>query len=257
MSARRPTPAPPRSAATPSLRRQPQHQLHQHLLLQVQVLRLLQGRPRGLRGSPYDLDLEEIGGAHREAWARGATEVCMQGGIHPTTPARPISTSCSAVKARCRRCTCMPSRRSRVTQGARTLGLPLRDLPAATARRRARHPAGHGRRDPRRRSARHHLPRQDQHRAMAGGDGAPRTRSACAPRPPSCSATSSTPVHWARHLLRLRDAAGADRRLHRIRAAALRAHGSAVVSQGGARMGPDLREAVLMHAVARTGAAPR
>ena len=30
----------------------------------------------------------------REAWARGATEVCMQGGIHPDyTGARRISTS--------------------------------------------------------------------------------------------------------------------------------------------------------------------
>ena len=36
-----------------------------------------------LRGRPYDISAEEI--AHRcsEAWQRGATEVCMQGGIHP------------------------------------------------------------------------------------------------------------------------------------------------------------------------------
>src|SRR6185437_435115 len=36
-----------------------------------------------LRGKPYDLPLEEIQRRTREAWARGATEVCMQGGIHP------------------------------------------------------------------------------------------------------------------------------------------------------------------------------
>jgi len=36
-----------------------------------------------LRGKPYDLPLEEIGRRTSEAWARGATEVCMQGGIHP------------------------------------------------------------------------------------------------------------------------------------------------------------------------------
>jgi FO synthase len=36
-----------------------------------------------LRGTPYDLSLEEIGRRVTEAWERGATEVCMQGGIHP------------------------------------------------------------------------------------------------------------------------------------------------------------------------------
>jgi FO synthase len=36
-----------------------------------------------LRGKPYDLSEGEIGRRVAEAWARGATEVCMQGGIHP------------------------------------------------------------------------------------------------------------------------------------------------------------------------------
>jgi len=36
-----------------------------------------------LRGKPYDLSTEEIARRVREAWTRGATEVCMQGGIHP------------------------------------------------------------------------------------------------------------------------------------------------------------------------------
>ena len=36
-----------------------------------------------LRGRPYDLALEEVSRRVTEAWARGATEVCMQGGIHP------------------------------------------------------------------------------------------------------------------------------------------------------------------------------
>ena len=36
-----------------------------------------------LRGKPYDLDHEEIRRRVNEAWERGATEVCMQGGIHP------------------------------------------------------------------------------------------------------------------------------------------------------------------------------
>ncbi len=36
-----------------------------------------------LRGKPYDLSFDEIARRCREAWSRGATEVCMQGGIHP------------------------------------------------------------------------------------------------------------------------------------------------------------------------------
>ena len=36
-----------------------------------------------LRGRPYDLDHEEVVRRAREAWDRGGTEVCLQGGIHP------------------------------------------------------------------------------------------------------------------------------------------------------------------------------
>lgn len=37
----------------------------------------------GTRDRPYDLGLDEIASRVREAWERGATEVCLQGGIHP------------------------------------------------------------------------------------------------------------------------------------------------------------------------------
>lgn len=36
-----------------------------------------------LRGRPYVVDLDEIVRRSTEAWGRGATEVCLQGGIHP------------------------------------------------------------------------------------------------------------------------------------------------------------------------------
>jgi len=36
-----------------------------------------------LRGAPYLLSVAEIQRRVREAWSRGATEVCLQGGIHP------------------------------------------------------------------------------------------------------------------------------------------------------------------------------
>ena len=36
-----------------------------------------------LRGAPYLLPLTEVARRTAESWERGATEVCMQGGIHP------------------------------------------------------------------------------------------------------------------------------------------------------------------------------
>jgi FO synthase len=36
-----------------------------------------------LRGAPYLVPLDEIARRAQEAWERGATEVCLQGGIHP------------------------------------------------------------------------------------------------------------------------------------------------------------------------------
>ena len=47
------------------------------------VLRLLQGPPTlNLRGTPYLLTLDDIAERAAEAWD-GATEVTLQGGIHP------------------------------------------------------------------------------------------------------------------------------------------------------------------------------
>ena len=58
--------------------------LYQCLLLSLPVLRLLERKmSENLRGKPYDISAQEIARRAREAWDRGATEVCMQGGIHP------------------------------------------------------------------------------------------------------------------------------------------------------------------------------
>jgi FO synthase len=40
-------------------------------------------RSLDLRGEPYLLEVHEVVHRTREAWERGATEVCLQGGIHP------------------------------------------------------------------------------------------------------------------------------------------------------------------------------
>ncbi len=51
-----------------------------------------------LRGTPYDLGLDEVVRRTEEAWQRGATEVCMQGGIHPDYTGETYLALCRAVK---------------------------------------------------------------------------------------------------------------------------------------------------------------
>jgi FO synthase len=51
-----------------------------------------------LRGKPYNLSLDEVARRAVEAWERGATEVCMQGGIHPSFDASTYLALLRAVK---------------------------------------------------------------------------------------------------------------------------------------------------------------
>jgi FO synthase len=50
-----------------------------------------------LRGKPYDLKLDEIVSRTREAWDRGASEVCLQGGIHPSYTGDTYLQICEAI----------------------------------------------------------------------------------------------------------------------------------------------------------------
>src|SRR5690606_26218592 len=52
-----------------------------------------------LREKPYDISLEEIQRRTLEAWERGATEVCRQGGIHPDYTGQKYIEVCQAIKA--------------------------------------------------------------------------------------------------------------------------------------------------------------
>lgn len=78
-----------------------------------------------LRGRPYDLDLDEIQRRVREAWDRGATEVCMQGGIHPEYTGDTYLEILHAVKAVCPDIHIHAFTPLEVWQGAATLGLDL------------------------------------------------------------------------------------------------------------------------------------
>jgi FO synthase len=81
-----------------------------------------------LRGKPYDLDIEEIQRRVREAWSRGATEVCMQGGIHPQYTGQTYLDILAAVKQAVPTMHVHAFSPLEVWQGAATLGLPLREF---------------------------------------------------------------------------------------------------------------------------------
>ena len=80
-----------------------------------------------LRGSPYLLTVEEIADRAREAWAAGATEVCLQGGIHPTFDGDYYERVTRAVREAVPKIHIHGFTALEVTEGARRLGEPLED----------------------------------------------------------------------------------------------------------------------------------
>ena len=81
-----------------------------------------------LRGKPYDLDLDEVTRRVREAWERGATEVCMQGGIHPDYTGRTYLKLCRAVKEAVPEIHVHAFSPLEISQGAATAEIPVRDF---------------------------------------------------------------------------------------------------------------------------------
>ena len=78
-----------------------------------------------LRGKPYDLGLDEIVRRSAEAWDRGATEVCMQGGIHPEYTGQTYIDICRAVREAVPGMHVHAFSPLEVWQGAATLGVSL------------------------------------------------------------------------------------------------------------------------------------
>ena len=78
-----------------------------------------------LRGAPYDLDLDEIRRRSLEAWERGGTEVCMQGGIHPDYTGETYLRICRTVKAAVPEMHVHAFSPLEVWQGSDTLNIPL------------------------------------------------------------------------------------------------------------------------------------
>ncbi len=81
-----------------------------------------------LRGRPYDISGEEIAGRCIEAWNRGATEVCMQGGIHPDYTGQTYLDILHTVRAAAPGMHVHAFSPLEVSQGAATLGIDIEDF---------------------------------------------------------------------------------------------------------------------------------
>jgi len=75
----------------------------------------------------YTLSLQQIGDRAAEAWKAGATEVCMQGGIHPDLPGTAYFEIASEVKQRCPDIHVHAFSPMEVVNGASRTGLPIRE----------------------------------------------------------------------------------------------------------------------------------
>ena len=203
-----------------------------------------------LRGTPYDLAMEEIVRRAEEAWARGATEVCLQGGIHPDYTGATYERICRAIKAAVPDMHIHAFSPLEVTQGAATLGLSLSDFLARLK------DAGLGT-----------LPGtaaeilDDEVRAVICPDKVNTAEWVAVARAAHGLGlrTTSTimyghveaPLAWARHLLVLRDVQSDTGGFTEFVPLPFVHMEAPMYLKGLARKGPTLREAVLMHAVAR------
>ncbi|MEE2778688.1 MAG: 5-amino-6-(D-ribitylamino)uracil--L-tyrosine 4-hydroxyphenyl transferase CofH [Acidobacteriota bacterium] len=208
-----------------------------------------------LRGKPYDLEPNEIQRRVEEAWQRGGTEVCMQGGIHPDYTGETYLDIVRAVKEAVPDIHVHAFTPLEVWQGAETLGLSLEDY------LRALKEVGLGT-----------LP------GTAAEILDDEIRAAICPDKINTAQwlevmevahglgfrTTSTimyghmegPINWARHLLRLRALQRKTGGFTEFVPLPFVHMEAPIYLKGQARMGPTFREAVLMHAVARLALHP-
>ena len=180
-----------------------------------------------LRGTPYLLTLDDIAGRAREAWDAGATEVCLQGGIHPTFDGDYYIDVRQAVKAAAPDIHVHGFTALEVTEGAQAARRAARRLPAPAEGRRPALAARHRGRDPRRRGPRRSCARTRSTPRSGSRPTGPRTRVGLRSNVTIMFGAVEQPVSLGPpHRPHPRPAEG-DRRLHRVRPAAVRAHGVA------------------------------
>ena len=203
-----------------------------------------------LRGRPYDIGVDEIKRRTMEAWSRGATEVCMQGGIHPRYSGQQYIDICHAVKSAQPNIHIHAFSPLEIWHGATTLGLSLDEFLSNLIA------AGLG-----------SLPGtaaeilDDEVRAVLCPDKI-NTRQWFevmeAAHEAGLRSTATImyghierPVHWARHCLRLLELQKRTGGFTEFVPLPFVHMEAPIYLKGGSRRGPTFREAVLMHAVAR------
>ncbi|MNK47182.1 Aminodeoxyfutalosine synthase [compost metagenome] len=82
----------------------------------------------GFRGKPYQLDVAEVVRRAQEAWDRGATEICLQGGIHPSYTGETYLAFCKGVNQAIPGMHIHAFSPLEIVQGARTLGMSVKDF---------------------------------------------------------------------------------------------------------------------------------
>ncbi len=205
---------------------------------------------KSLRGEPYDLDLEEIERRVSEAWSRGATEVCMQGGIHPSYTGDTYLNILRAVKRAAPGIHVHAFTPLEVTHGAQTLGLPigkflsrlidagLNSLPGTAAEILDD--------DVRQIICPDKVNTDEWLNVMQTAHGLGLRSTATI-----MFGHVEHPRYWARHLLRIRALQQKTGGFTEFIPLPFVHMGAPVYQQGKARKGPTSREAILMHAVAR------
>jgi FO synthase len=203
-----------------------------------------------LRGPAYDLDLEEIATRTTEAAQAGATEVCLQGGIHPRYTGETYLGILEAVK------TAVPGMHVHafspleISHGARTLGMTVLEYLVRLQRAGLSTLPG---------TAAEIL--DDGIRDVLCPDKLRTTEWLEVMRAAHSLGLRSTatimfghveqPVHWARHLLRVRRLQAETGGFTEFVPLPFVHMEAPLWRKGLARSGPTLREALLMHAVAR------
>jgi FO synthase len=203
-----------------------------------------------LRGPAYDLDPGQVASRAVEASQRGATEVCLQGGIHPAYTGRTYLEIVRAVKRAVPGMHVHAFSPLEVRHGASSLGISLREyLSELQAAGLSSLPG----------TAAEIL--DDEVRAIICPDKLDTRQwlEVVGTAHDLGLRTTATimfghvdrPVHWARHLLRIRELQRQTGGFTEFVPLPFVHAESPLWRRGHARSGPTLREAVLMHAVAR------
>jgi FO synthase len=203
-----------------------------------------------LRGKPYLLTLEDIAQRVSEAWDRGATEVTLQGGIHPNFDGDYYVDVCKAVKEAAPGIHVHGFTALEVTEGAKRLGEPLADYLRRLMDAGLRSLPG---------TAAEIL--DDEIRAILCPDKITTEEWLFAHETAHSVGLGSNvtimhgaveqPVHWARHLVRTRDLQKRTGGFTEFVPLPFVHMASPIYLQRKARRGPTFRELVLMHAVGR------